>query len=88
LPASPALLASFDTEARAGLQACDGDDYELCFTAPVSGREGVAALARAQSLALTRIGRIVDGRGVRAVRADGRQWQPARAGYAHFEAEG
>lgn len=88
LPASPALLASFDAEARAGLQACGGDDYELCFTAPVSRREGVAALARAQSLALTRIGRIVEGRGVRALRADGRPWQPARAGYAHFEAEG
>ena len=88
LPASPALAARFDASSRAGLQACGGDDYELCFTAPASRREAIATLARTQALALARIGRVVDGEGVRALRADGSPWQPARAGYAHFDPTG
>ncbi len=84
LPASPALAARFDPAARADLQACGGDDYELCFIAPPSRRDAIAALAHGQALALTRIGRVVERRGVQALRADGSQWQPARAGYAHF----
>ena len=85
LPASPALAAHFDAAARAGLQAGGGDDYELCFTAPASRRDAIAALAHAHALALTRVGRVLDGDGVRALHADGSQWQPARAGYAHFD---
>lgn len=85
LPASPALAASFDAATRAGLQASGGDDYELCFTAPASRRAEVMALAGRTDVALTRVGCIVPGRGVQAWRADGSQWQPARAGYAHFD---
>ncbi|MCJ0825674.1 thiamine-phosphate kinase [Luteimonas sp. 50] len=88
LPASPALAARFDASARAGLQACGGDDYELCFTAPASRRDAIASLARAQPQALARIGRVVDGDGVRALHPDGSQWLPARAGYAHFDPTG
>jgi thiamine-monophosphate kinase len=88
LPASPSLRAHFDPAARAGLQAGGGDDYELCFTAPAGARDALAALARDQSLPLTRIGRIVDGRGVRALRGDGSEWQPPHRGYAHFDAGG
>lgn len=86
LPASPALAASFDLAARAGLQACGGDDYELCFTAPVATRAAIEEIGRGQSLPLARIGRIVAGRGVRALRGDGSEWQPDRTGYAHFDA--
>jgi thiamine-monophosphate kinase len=87
LPASAALVAHFDAVTRAGLQACGGDDYELCFTAPAERRDMVAAAARAcGGLALARIGRITAGAGVRALRADGSEWSPARAGYAHFDA--
>ncbi|TAK39687.1 MAG: thiamine-phosphate kinase [Lysobacteraceae bacterium] len=84
LPASPALAEDFTGDARAGLQACGGDDYELCFTAAASRREAIEAIAQALSLPLTRIGRIVTGRGVRALRADASEWQPERAGYVHF----
>ena len=87
LPASQALQASFDADARAGLQACGGDDYELCFTAPPSAREAIAGIARAGGVALARVGAIVQGHGVRALRGDGREWRPDRAGYAHFAAE-
>ena len=46
----------------------------------------IEELGRSQSLPLARIGRIVAGRGVRALRGDGSEWQPDRAGYAHFDA--
>lgn len=39
-----------------------GDDYELCFTAPPAARARIAAMASEQSIALTRIGHIVEGR--------------------------
>ncbi len=84
LPASQALLARFDDEARASLQATGGDDYELCFTAPAMARTAIASLA---GVAITRIGRVVAGAGTaRALRGDGSAWVPVRAGYAHFEA--
>lgn len=86
LPASPGLLARFDASARAQLQAAGGDDYELCFTAPAAQRDAIAALAGGTGIALSRIGRIVSGEGVRATLEDGSQWQPGRAGYAHFDA--
>jgi len=35
-----------------------GDDYELCFTAPVSARDTLTALSAAQRVALTRVGTI------------------------------
>ena len=86
LPASPGLLARFDAATRARLQAAGGDDYELCFTAPVARRDAIAALAADTGIALARIGRIVAGEGVRAMLEDGSAWQPGRAGYAHFDA--
>lgn len=83
LPASPALQ-EFDAAQRVGWQASGGDDYELCFTAPAARRAEVEAIAHALALPLTRIGRIVAGRGVRALDARGQQWHPERAGYTHF----
>jgi thiamine-monophosphate kinase len=35
-----------------------GDDYELCFTAPVARREQVQAVARALALPLSRVGTV------------------------------
>jgi thiamine-monophosphate kinase len=85
LPASPALLAAFDAAERHVLQATGGDDYELCFTAPPACRTAITGLARSQGLALSRIGRVVAGGGVRALLADGGEWRPARSGYGHFD---
>ena len=84
LPASPLLRQRFDEAARAGLQATGGDDYELCFTVAGSDRSAIEAIAPGRGVALTRIGRIVDGGGVRALLDDGREWAPERAGFAHF----
>ena len=79
LPASTALVAAFDAQARRGLQATGGDDYELCFSAPPARREAIAAMP-----GTTRIGRIVAGDGVHAMTSAGVPWQPVHAGYQHF----
>lgn len=84
LPASPALAARSAGDTRRVAQACGGDDYELCFTAPPSARERIGALAAATGVPVTRIGRIVAGAGVRALEQDGSEWTPPRSGYAHF----
>lgn len=84
LPASEALAAAFAGDARRHVQAAGGDDYELCFTAPAEARDAVAATAAAAGVAVTRIGHIVQGERVEALRADGTPWRPARAGYVHF----
>ncbi|HEV7269629.1 thiamine-phosphate kinase [Pseudoxanthomonas sp.] len=86
LPVSEALRAAFDEVTRTAMQASGGDDYELCFTAPVDAREHVEALSSQLDLRITRIGRMVAGEGVQALRADGRPWSSARRGYDHFAA--
>lgn len=84
LPASAVLRAAFDGDLQRELQATGGDDYELCFTAPVSGREAVEQAARDAGVAVTRIGRIVAGRGVVASTAGGVAWTAHVGGYRHF----
>ena len=85
LPASLALRAAFaDDELRAALQAAGGDDYELCFSASTAAREAVARALEQAGTTGTRIGRITDGDGVRALAADGSPWRPFRGGYVHF----
>ncbi|MDP2762537.1 MAG: thiamine-phosphate kinase [Sideroxyarcus sp.] len=61
-----------------------GDDYELCFTAPASGRDAVAALAAHLALPLTRIGQIRAGHGCVLRDAAGKQMKIEKAGYDHF----
>ncbi len=59
LPLSPALAQRLVGAERALAVACalaGGDDYELCFTAPPTMRERIAAIARETALALPRIG--------------------------------
>ena len=84
LPASPALALRSSGDTLRGEQACGGDDYELCFTAPTGAAEAVRAAAAASGLAVTRVGRIVAGQGVSAKLADGSAWRAPRSGYAHF----
>lgn len=83
LPASPALQR-FKPAVRWPWQAGGGDDYELCFTASPHLREAVQQALDSTGTQATRIGRIVAGQGVKALDADGNEWQPPRKGYAHF----
>jgi len=84
LPASAALRAAFDAGPCSMLQAIGGDDYELCFTAPPHARDAILRVAADTDTTMTRIGRIVEGEGVRALTADGQEWRPGKAGYVHF----
>jgi thiamine-monophosphate kinase len=83
LPASPALQR-FRPAVRWPWQAGGGDDYELCFTVPPHLREAVQRTLDSTGTQATRIGRIVAGQGVKTLDADGNEWRPPHAGYAHF----
>lgn len=67
IPRSMPLAALIDGEKRDLGLACllaGGDDYELCFTAPPSSREAIAAIARDGSVPLTHIGHVTAGTGL------------------------
>lgn len=66
------------------LALAGGDDYELCFTAPVPARDRLKELASQLGLALTRIGHICAGTGCEVRDASGRTLSTEKAGYDHF----
>jgi thiamine-monophosphate kinase len=84
LPASEALRAAFDADARRGLQAGGGDDYELCFTVPAEAQAAVPHAAASAVVPVTRIGRIVAGQGIAPHAADGSAWSAPTTGWRHF----
>jgi thiamine-monophosphate kinase len=84
LPASPALAALFTDETRHVLQAGGGDDYELCFTAAPMQADAVRTAAHAAGTPVSRIGRITEGRNVRALLSTDTVWTPPQHGYEHF----
>jgi thiamine-monophosphate kinase len=61
-----------------------GDDYELCFTAPVAHHAELERLAAQLDLPLTCIGKIATGSGCIVRAADGRVIKLERTGYDHF----
>jgi len=60
-----------------------GDDYELLFTAPAGAAAAVAALAAELGLAITAIGRIDSGQGVRVRDAGGNDIPLVSRGFVH-----
>lgn len=84
LPVSEALRAAFEEETRRVLQTSGGDDYEVCFTASPDARAVIETLAGQAGTSVVRVGRIVEGNGVRALLGDDREWTSASGGYAHF----
>ncbi|WP_426700718.1 thiamine-phosphate kinase [Rhodanobacter sp. Col0626] len=84
LPRSSALLELHDETSALHFALSGGDDYELCFTVP-AGRvaEVQAGLARL-GCGATKIGRIVEGDGVRVRGADGAWLAAGRPGWEHF----
>lgn len=84
LPRSPALMALYDEAGAAQFALSGGDDYELCFTVPAQRLADVQADLSRLGCGATRIGRIVEGAGVR-VRGAGGEWLATdRAGWEHF----
>ncbi|HLP97741.1 MAG TPA: thiamine-phosphate kinase [Sideroxyarcus sp.] len=84
----PSLFASAGGEMIELEQRCllaGGDDYELCFTAPSTRRDEIGMLASRVRVPLTRIGKIVSGRGCKVRAADGSVMTVKVGGYDHFE---
>ncbi len=89
LPASSVLRRYLHRVVACRALLAGGDDYELCFTAPVRARAGILRIGRRVGIELSRIGSIrehtprVPRLIVRA--PDGAALRPARAGgYEHF----
>ncbi|QJE00461.1 thiamine-phosphate kinase [Massilia forsythiae] len=83
LPAGPAL-ARQPRALRRRFTAAGGDDYELCFTAPVAGRDAVLAAGAACATPVTRVGRIAAQPGLALVDADGAPLDLGLRGWDHF----
>lgn len=84
LPRSSALLGLHDDATALHFALSGGDDYELCFTVPAQRLAGVQADLSRLGCGVTRIGRIVDGDGVRVRGADGAWLTTDRSGWEHF----
>ena len=87
MPASRLLARCADARLARNALLAGGDDYELCFTAPVAAREKVELAARSVRVPVTRIGRMKKAAGAGArvtVTSAGREIKLARAGYDHF----
>jgi thiamine-monophosphate kinase len=61
-----------------------GDDYELCFTAPVHARQAVQAACAQARCSATRIGRIESAAGLRLVDAQGQALTNTFSSWDHF----
>ncbi|MCY4452599.1 MAG: thiamine-phosphate kinase [Immundisolibacterales bacterium] len=81
LPLSGELCAAFGRKQATDLALAGGDDYELAFTVP-PGREKLLAGAEL-GVAVSRIGVVERGPGLRCLDGDGRP-RSVPAGYEHF----
>ncbi len=78
------LSAAAPLDLRARLALGSGDDYELCFTAPLSTAAAAEAALDACGCSWTRIGIVEVDSGLRCRFPDGRLYRPRRGGYEHF----
>lgn len=84
LPVSPSLRPYLARELGRQCALAGGDDYELCFTAPVARHADVEMLAAQLDLPLSCIGKTGAGSGCIVRAADGSVMKLERAGYDHF----
>jgi thiamine-monophosphate kinase len=82
--ALPPLNASGEPGVLQRCMLAGGDDYELCFTAPVAHRAELEKISAALNLPLTRIGKINSASGCRVLVADGSVMKMEATGYDHF----
>jgi thiamine-monophosphate kinase len=83
LPAGP-VLATQDRALRRRFTVAGGDDYELCFTAPVQQRDAILAAGRSTATAVTRVGTIDVLPGLRWTDTDGMRLEFDLHGWDHF----
>jgi thiamine-monophosphate kinase len=84
IPLSAALSASFQLSAARALACSAGEDYELCFTAPLAHENELMAIASQLGLGLHRIGRMQAGQAVELWSADRVMPTLDRDGFQHF----
>ena len=84
LPRSSALLGLHDEATALHFALSGGDDYELCFSVPMQRLADVQADLSRLGCGVTRIGRIVEGEGVRVRAADGSWLESGSKGWEHF----
>lgn len=84
LPVSAALRGYLPQALASQCMLSGGDDYELCFTAPVSRHAEVLSIAARLGLPLTCIGKMVAPRGCVVHDAAGQTIHVEDAGYDHF----
>jgi thiamine-monophosphate kinase len=84
MPLSPALL-SVGPEFRIACGLSGGDDYELCFAAPLAKRDRIDAISSSTGIPLTRIGAMHEGEARVQVRDErGQIMDIAATGFDHF----
>jgi len=86
LPRSSALLGLFDDASSRDVALSGGDDYELCFTVPPQHVASVQADLAKLGCGATRIGCIVERKGVKVRGANGQWLEQDRQGWDHFRA--
>jgi thiamine-monophosphate kinase len=79
------VLADLPLNKRMAFALAGGDDYELCFTAPVNQRELVHAAAWESDTPVTRIGRITEAPGLVVLDARGQPMTQRFSSFDHFE---
>ena len=84
LPRSPALRELHGEAQSLEFALGGGDNYELCCTVPPAHLEQVLTGLGEVGCAVTRIGRIVAGDGVRVRDAQGQWLTPTMQGWEHF----
>jgi thiamine-monophosphate kinase len=84
LPRSSMLLGAFDEATARDFALAGGDDYELCFTVPSSLVAEVQTDLARMGCGATRIGRMVEGNGVRARDERGQWLEATHRGWDHF----
>jgi len=90
LPRSSAFLAALEKHGSDkpswfyDLPLGAGDDYELCFTVPEASCAVLEERLAGLSCGCTQIGMIEEAAGIRCFLEDSAHYQPATAGYQHF----
>ncbi len=87
VPLSPAFVAARGDDVKSRLfAATSGDDYRLIFTAKPAQAGAIAALSARHAIPLSRVGRCVEGGGLRLLHGGVAVPLPARLGYEHAAA--
>jgi thiamine-monophosphate kinase len=85
LPLSESILNLYSAEQARRWALSGGEDFELCFTVPVSRVDKLEQALAERSILCTRVGMITSGSGVKLLQSDGRLLAVAADGYRHFK---